>query len=62
MFTEISLNVINHTIRQNKLEVISWMLAVFQSYRSLLKLCGNREGQRPNSGSNKPSKKKTKQT
>lgn len=60
-YAEISLNLINHTIGQSKLEVNSWMLPVFQSYNSLLRLCGNKKLQCPNWRSNKPSKKKTKQ-
>lgn len=43
MYTEISLKLINHTIRHNGHVVVSWMLPVFQIYNSLLKLCGNRK-------------------
>lgn len=43
MYTEISLNLINHTIRHNRRVVVSWMVPVFQIYNSLLKLCGNRK-------------------
>lgn len=43
MYTEISLDLINHTIRHNGHVVVSWMLPAFRIYNSLLKLCGNRK-------------------